>query len=66
MQIYAEGELVARFTPWSRRSSYIDSNVPSFLNFIEEYSALKGRGGGCTEKNLSTDSVLCNIINSFP
>ena len=35
---FAEGDLVARFPPWSRRSSYIDSNVPSSLNFlVEEY-----------------------------
>ena len=45
MQIFAERCLVVGFSPWNGRLSYIDSNVPSFLNFSLEAGFPCGSAG---------------------
>lgn len=35
-ECFAEGYLVARFPPWSRKSDYVDSSFVTFL-LLEEY-----------------------------
>ena len=55
---FAERCLVAGFPPWRRRLSYIDSNVPSFLNLSleEEYF---------WERKTSVQLLFCCVTSIF-